>query len=58
MGVEGTLITGRLVIRGLQVVDLTGELNFEITATVVPGEISAIKGKLHHPVICIICPLI
>ena len=51
MGVEGTLITGHLVIRGLQDADLTGELEYEITAIPACGENSATKGKLHFPVI-------
>ena len=56
MGVEGENITGHLIIRGLEDANLTGELEYEITAIVAPacGEISATKGKLHFPVIGIL----
>ena len=58
MGPEGGIITGRLVINGLQMVTDPGILEFEITAGEVPGAISAIKGKLHFHVICILSILL
>ena len=54
MGPEGGIITGRLVIPGLQAVTDPGTLEFEITAGEVPGAISAIKSKLHFHVICLL----